>query len=131
MTVLCAVHYAGAIPSPSLGPGDTSAAPTDFATGLSLFLVWVLTKAFIVAIPLYTVMRIAVRHSQNEAWESMYRAADIQEGAVPAAGRHLVLAVRAPQPAQVAAAVAEAGSNRAAQNAARPLPGAARLVGVV
>ncbi|KAG2429627.1 hypothetical protein HXX76_010858 [Chlamydomonas incerta] len=56
------------------GPGsESSAEADDYATSLSLFLFWIGTKAFLIGIPLYTVMRIAARQARREQYEAMLR----------------------------------------------------------
>ncbi|GIL44141.1 hypothetical protein Vafri_1670 [Volvox africanus] len=45
----------------------------DYATSLTLFLFWIGTKAFLIGIPLYTVMRIAARQARREQYEAMLR----------------------------------------------------------
>eukprot|EP00198_Chlamydomonas_reinhardtii_P008243 XP_001697580.1 predicted protein [Chlamydomonas reinhardtii] len=56
------------------GPGSGSSTEADdYATSLSLFLFWIGTKAFLIGIPLYTVMRIAARQARREQYEAMLR----------------------------------------------------------
>ncbi|KAG2429666.1 hypothetical protein HYH02_014004 [Chlamydomonas schloesseri] len=59
--------------SSSGGPGGSSTEADDYATSLSLFLFWIGTKAFLIGIPLYTVMRIAARQARREQYEAMLR----------------------------------------------------------
>ncbi|EFJ44345.1 hypothetical protein VOLCADRAFT_106491 [Volvox carteri f. nagariensis] len=56
------------------GPSQSSGDDTDdYATSLTLFLFWIGTKAFLIGIPLYTVMRIAARQARREQYEAMLR----------------------------------------------------------
>ncbi|GIL87377.1 hypothetical protein Vretimale_1694 [Volvox reticuliferus] len=54
----------------STASGDES---EDYATSLTLFLFWIGTKAFLIGIPLYTIMRIAARQARREQYEAMLR----------------------------------------------------------
>ncbi|KAG2488498.1 hypothetical protein HYH03_013001 [Edaphochlamys debaryana] len=63
---------------PGSGPGGSSMGGSgddvdDYATSLTLFLFWIGTKAFLIGIPLYTVMRIAARQARREQYEAMLR----------------------------------------------------------
>ncbi|GLC44242.1 hypothetical protein PLESTM_001572100 [Pleodorina starrii] len=60
----------------STGSGGSSSDGTetdDYATSLTLFLFWIGTKAFLIGIPLYTVMKIAARQARREQYEAMLR----------------------------------------------------------
>lgn len=81
--------------SSSSGGGGGGVAPTDsdeYATSLSLFLFWIGTKAFLIGIPLYTVMRIAARQARQEQYEAMLRS-----GAFEVPARRFVWRVQAMQ----------------------------------
>lgn len=79
---------------PNTGGGGTSAPPMQdqdesLASNLLLFLFWVATKAFLIGIPLYTVMRVASRQARREQYEAMMRA-----GAAFEPNRRMVIRVR-------------------------------------
>ncbi|KXZ45089.1 hypothetical protein GPECTOR_58g537 [Gonium pectorale] len=57
--------------SPPSSAGSTDA--DDYAASLTLFLFWIGTKAFLIGIPLYTVMRIAARQARREQYEALMR----------------------------------------------------------
>jgi hypothetical protein len=83
---------------PSGGPGGSGSLPSGtaagFAAGVSLFLMWALTKLFMIMLPLLMVMRIAAR-AQEQAAESATATAvgsvpglDGSPAAAGAAGNH-------------------------------------------
>mmetsp|Transcript_26218 Transcript_26218/g.57259 ORF Transcript_26218/g.57259 Transcript_26218/m.57259 type:complete len:324 (-) Transcript_26218:1020-1991(-) len=45
----------------------------DYSASLTLFLFWVGTKAFLIGIPLWTILRIAARQARREQYEAMLR----------------------------------------------------------
>jgi hypothetical protein len=65
----------GLVPSPGFGPGGAPSGQglpspgTALAAGLSLFLLWALTKIMLVAVPLATLMRLAARHQEEDDLE--------------------------------------------------------------
>ncbi|GFR40376.1 hypothetical protein Agub_g925 [Astrephomene gubernaculifera] len=61
--------------SPSPSPSSGSTDGDSYASSLTLFLFWIGTKAFLIGIPLYTVMRIAARQARREQYEAMLRSA--------------------------------------------------------
>lgn len=68
----------GSSSGPSLLPGDGGAV-AGFAAGASLFLLWLLTKLFLVVLPLLMVMRLAQRAQEQAAEAAAAEAA----GSVP------------------------------------------------
>lgn len=77
------------------GGGSDTTDSDGYATSLAIFLFWVLTKALLIGIPLYTVMKIAARQARREQYEAMYRAGAEET----AAGRRLVVRARILRPA--------------------------------
>lgn len=110
--------------SPSSGGGEGPGAD-DYATSLTLLLFWIGTKAFLIGIPLYTVMRIAARQARREQYEAMLRS-----GALDAAARNVLYRIRARQDALAAGsgAAAAGGSGGRAAPAAAAAPVAAGTV---
>ncbi|PNH10853.1 hypothetical protein TSOC_002326 [Tetrabaena socialis] len=83
---LVVLHHTMIVADGMDGPGDMDAPPAstvpttgededDYAASLTLFLFWIGTKAFLIGLPLYTVMRIAARQARREQYEAMFRSA--------------------------------------------------------
>lgn len=80
-------------PASGGGGGSSSGAGTDdYAAGLTMFLFWIGTKAFLIGIPLYTIMRIAARQARREQYEAMMRS-----GGLDVATRSALYRIRARQ----------------------------------
>eukprot|EP00197_Chlamydomonas_leiostraca_P011225 CAMPEP_0202862386 /NCGR_PEP_ID=MMETSP1391-20130828/3452_1 /ASSEMBLY_ACC=CAM_ASM_000867 /TAXON_ID=1034604 /ORGANISM="Chlamydomonas leiostraca, Strain SAG 11-49" /LENGTH=301 /DNA_ID=CAMNT_0049541921 /DNA_START=148 /DNA_END=1050 /DNA_ORIENTATION=- len=60
-------------PAPYSPSGGATGTPDEYAASLTFFLFWVATKAFLVGVPLYTVMRVAARQARREQYEAMMR----------------------------------------------------------
>lgn len=75
---------AGGDPSADSGSDSGSSSSGDatadgYTASLAIFLFWVLTKAFLIGIPLYTVMKVAARQARREQFEALYRNAVNEE----------------------------------------------------
>ena len=77
---------------PAGGPSSGASGSDDYAAGLTMFLFWIGTKAFLIGIPLYTIMRIAARQARREQYEAMMRS-----GGMDAATRNVLYRIRARQ----------------------------------
>jgi hypothetical protein len=92
-TMLVADGMDASDPSAPAGGSSSSTTNTDdYAAGLTMFLFWIITKAFLVGIPLYTIMRIAARQARREQYEAMMRS-----GGLDVATRNALYRIRARQ----------------------------------
>ncbi|MEW5308352.1 MAG: hypothetical protein WDW38_000320 [Sanguina aurantia] len=75
--------------------GPAGSGPDGPAAGqdpsLSLFLFWVATKAFVIGLPLYTVMKIAARQARREQYEALMRATAAYADSDPTFDRRVLL----------------------------------------
>uniref|UniRef100_A0A7S0UQY1 RING-CH-type domain-containing protein n=1 Tax=Polytomella parva TaxID=51329 RepID=A0A7S0UQY1_9CHLO len=97
-------------PSPQLSPPPMDA-DDQYEADFSVFLFWVLTKALLIGIPLYTVMRMAARQAGREHYEAMVR----YSTAYDASAQRLIFRYRMRQ----AREAREARDSVRAENAAR------------